>query len=208
MRLGLVLALAVLLTPLAAAQTSFGVRAGLNVATLANLDEVVGGADQSPRLGATAGVYAQQAFSPSLAARLEVLYSQQGTRLAERFVTVKAGGAAELDVDVDYVLLPVLARVAVPLSPTLDAGVLLGPQVGLKVSEEVRFDGTPSTGGEDAFKTLDVGVALGAEVGSGPFAVDLRYALGLTQTLDDADTDDPTVRNGVFSTTFVYRPGR
>ena len=221
------LLLSFLLLPLvASAQPAIGVKAGLNVSNVygADADELSQeGLDKSAVLGFVGGLTLDLPLSPSFGIRTEALYSQKGFKVSgdESF----EGEQFELDVDysVDFLEIPVLARVAVPVGPFAEAGILLGPAVAFKVNESIDFDarinGEPIPGidddfidadGEDLFESFDLGGVLGAEYGSGPFAVDLRYTYGFLDANRNVEDDPsaPTLRHGVFSVTGAYRFGR
>lgn len=187
----------------AAAQTTYGVRAGLNVSDFVGFDDeaALGGFDTSPSLGFVGGVFAEVPVTPQFAVRPEILYAQKGFTV-EAFDLNRA-------INVDYVEVPVLARVGVPLSPTLGAGLLVGPAFAFKVNESFDDGELASFDGGDAFEAFDLGLALGVEVGSGPFFVDLRYTPGLLDIVEgDGGDGDPTVRNSVFSVTATVKLGR
>jgi hypothetical protein len=182
--------------PAAQAQVSFGVKAGLNVATLqGNFDD----ADLSPRLGLNAGVFAEFPITPTVALRPELLYSMRGATAEEDGFT---GTFA-----IDYLEIPLLAHLRFPAGAGLNIGVLAGPALGVKLSEGIRL--SSSDGGisidTDEFKPMDFGIVVGTTIGSGPFAVDLRWLQGIASALRDTDE---TARHGVFQATFSYQFGR
>ena len=200
MRYSLLL-LAVGLALPAAAQTTFGVRAGLNVADVSNTFEDVDdfGVDAQPRLGFVGGVFAEVPLSPSFAVRPEVLYSQKGARAEFN------DSDGDLTLKIDYLEIPVLARFGVPVSPTLGLGLLVGPAVAFKLNESIDgFDDRD----EDVVDAVDYGVVAGAEVGSGQFFVDLRYTFGLASVAAELDESEDTPRNGVFSVSGTFKFGR
>ena len=225
MRTALVSALALGLALPAAAQTTFGVRAGLNVSSLRlGFEEGGGGTfegrDGTPRLGFTGGVFAEIPLSPTVALRPEVLFSQKGEAFS-RTVSVNGGSfESEIDVQLSYVEVPVLVRVAVPVGRGLGVALLAGPAVALEVGESVRSesrsDGEPRPGGgavldADVFRSADVGLVVGAEVGAGPFAVGLRLTEGLLDVSDPGSGElnqGIEFRNRAVSVTGVLRLGR
>ncbi len=189
----LLVALAALLAvPAASAQTTFGLRAGLNVSDLTG-DNIP---NTQPRLGFTGGAYANiPVGAPGLSIRPEVSYSQKGV----------ASDNNSVEYRVDYVEIPVLVRYAAPIT---DSGLMLGGYVGptlaYKVSEEVA--GSGGSINTDVFKKTDVGAALGVTLGAGAFGVDGRYTLGLSRATNEGALAD--VRNGVFSIAATYSFGR
>lgn len=210
--------LGLLTAPAASAQTSFGVRAGLNVANASfNEDEtpVFGGTEleKQSRLGLVAGVFADIALTPSLSFHPEVLYAQKGFRV----VTVDdADVDGSITQQLDYVEVPLLLSYRIPAGPNgLVFGIEGGPAVAFKVNTGYSCSGDlepfcelfESDGGidDDGVRDLDVGAALGLTVGAGPFGVGARYTQGLT-TIGDAEDEADAVdaRNQAFSVTAHY----
>lgn len=199
MRTSLLLALATAFAAVpASAQASFGLKAGLNT-TFASGD----GADGSKaRLGFVGGAVVRYDVTPTVGLQVEGLYSQKGFNEVDGFV--------DEDIRLDYVEIPVLLRLGVPLSPLMDAGVTVGPSIGIPIRGKDQFD----DGLENELDLqTDLGVAVGLDVGSGPFFVDARYTAGLRDVLDEADpiVDDlpgnGQFRNQAVTFTFGYRFG-
>ena len=194
-RFGLGAALLASLAVPAQAQVAVGVKAGLNVATLSG-DEADG---LDPRLGFAGGLQARYDLTPSFALQAEVLYSQKGADEGE--------GADAGTYALDYVEIPVLARVAIPVTRLADAGVYAGPSFGIPVNGEFRSDieAVPDIDYGDDLST-DVGVAVGVDFYSGPVGIDLRYTTGLKDVFDGVRglTD---VRNQAFTVSLGYRFG-
>jgi len=199
--------------PLAAsAQPTFGAKAGLSVANLYGFDELEGGVDKSPVLGFTGGVMAQLPLSPSLSVRPEVLFTMKGMRLSNNVTVNEEEVEASQTIRINYVEVPLMVRVGLPVGPFADAGILIGPSVGFKLSESVKTERNgveiDSDANTDFATSFDAGIAAGAEYGSGPFAVEARYTYGLLDINEDGDDNDPSIKNGVFSITGAYRFGR
>lgn len=188
LRFALVALAALLTLPAAHAQTSFGVRAGLNVSDYSG--SLTDGIDPSPKLGFTGGAFAHVPLGVSgVFVQPEVSYSQKGAKTSN--------GDATLSVDYVEAVLPI--GFAVPVTETgLTLGAYAGPAYAFKVRESGQFGGVAL--GTDVFEN-DFGAAVGATVGAGPFAVDGRYTLGLTPTYDGVGE----LRNGVFSIAGTYR---
>ena len=190
------LSLALLVALPASAQATFGVRGGLNTAFFSGED--ARGTD--PRLGGVGGAFVRLDGSPTLALQVEALYSQEGAEdpLANPEGTYK----------LDYLDVPVLLRLGVPLSRLADAGVFAGPSVGIPL--RARFDGRGDRSFEESTKA-DLGVVLGADYWAGPVGVDLRYTVGLTDAFDDeidGELVEPlAIRNQGFSVSLGYRFG-
>ena len=180
------------LSPAAQAQTTFGLKAGLNVSDFTGDDAP---SNTDPRLGFSGGVFATVPVGQSgLYVQPEALYSMKG---------VDGGGNSNTTLAVDYVEIPLLLGYAVPVTQSgLTLGAYAGPALGIKVRE--NLNGGFGSANTDAFKSTDVGAALGATLGAGPFAIDGRYTLGLTNALDVNNGD---LRNGAFTIGAAYRFG-
>ena len=211
MRSLLALALTLALAAPLAAQPTFGLKAGLNVADVSNrYEDIEGVVDAQPRLGFVGGVLVDLPLSPTLGVRAEALYSQKGARqVFEDFAEARGGEVGDVTFKIDYLEVPLLARVAVEPTPTLEVGIMAGPAFAFKLNEGTDVDGEAIPGDDDTVESFDAGFAFGAEIGSGPFFVDLRYTLGLLNIATaELDEDEDAPRNGVFAVTGVFKLGR
>ena len=189
------LALAFFAAP-ASAQTTVVLKGGLNTAFL-NGGTSTEGLD--PRLGAVGGVGLRYDVTPSLSLQAEALYSQKG---AEDGLVTDPGTYR-----LDYLEVPLLARVAIPVSPYADAGVYAGPSIGIPLAAEFRSDNSSALDIDyDGDLKTDVGIAVGADFWSGPFGVDVRYTAGLQDAFEDGRGLNDA-RNGALSLTLGYRFG-
>lgn len=205
-----------------AAQPSFGVTAGLNVATVDFSIDGTAVENLAPRLGLVAGAFAELPLTPSLSVRPELLYSQTGFTQTTDGADL-GGSSLTLGTEFDYLHVPVLLRYRLPLGPNgLVAGVEAGPALSYLVRSGIScrsdlaglcalFD-DPDGESDANVDDLDVGLALGATLGAGPFGVGVRYTHGLTNYFDD-DEDrggplfDIRALNRVFSVTARYTLG-
>ncbi len=218
MRRFLLPALLLAAAPLAQAQTTFGLTAGLNVANLSfdgddALDDIL---DKGPRLGFVGGVFADVALTPQLAFHPEVLYSQKGYKLSADDGQMSGSITAR----VDYLEVPLLLAYRIPVGQNgLAVGLEAGPTLAYKLSSgiscggDIPDDACDDLEGDDDFgdnvRDFDFGIAGGVTVGAGPFGVGLRYTQGLT-TIDETSgsNDGIDARNGVFSVMARYAFGR
>ena len=189
-------ALCLLLAVPASAQATFGLKGGLNTAFFSGDD--ADGTD--PRLGAVGGAFVRFDATPTLALQVEALYSQEGAE--DTFV------GQEGTYKLDYLDIPVLLRLGVPLSRLADAGVYVGPSIGIPLRSEFEFEGGGTV--NESTKT-DLGVTLGVDYWAGPVGIDLRYTAGLTDAFDDeidGELVDPLdIRNQAFTVMLGYRFG-
>ena len=190
-----VAALGLLWPALVAAQgVEVGIRAGVNVATLAN--DVDGrGAASDPRLGIVAGAFVTWPMLSWLQLQPEVLYSSKGGKVDEPGIDAR--------VVLDYVDIPLLARFSPGAFGTTRFYVVGGPAFAVRVRARTRTVFSGSTEdmdiSEDVERT-DLGIVIGGGFDRGRLVLDARYTYGLRDV--DARPDDAVeVRNRAFTMT-------
>ncbi len=179
----------------AAAQSAFGVIAGLNRANFTG-----GGAvDVSPRTSAMIGLVGGIPVGPSFSIRPELHFSSKGSE-----VLTEAGNPADgasKTFGVSYIQMPVLVQLSTApggagrmrLFGGLSAGVLLGCNLGsLECDDVVGIDQ----------RGVDVGVVAGGEIELGRIGVGARYEVGVRAV--DAPAPGNEIYNGVASLTARY----
>jgi len=187
------------LVPQAHAQLQFGIRAGLNLSDLASDDAI----DSDPRLGFHGGVTATYPLGTALFIQPEVLYSQKGAGFSE--------DNEQGSYNIDYLDIPLLFGYSLPTATNLLVQFYAGPQLSVKVNESIRADGIGVD--FDLIKDTDFGLVLGGDVGAvrvgtaQSFGVGLRYALGLTDIIDNNPLTEgaSSVTNRVLSVSAFYR---
>jgi hypothetical protein len=177
----------------ASAQITYGVRAGVSLATVSfsEASEV----SSNGRYGPLIGVFATVPVWGRLSVQPEAIYSVKGASL-EVF-------DLETDYIVDYLEVPVLVRFPVMRRVHLFGG----PSVGfrLRARSRIAFGGsTEEVDISDDVERFDLAIAGGADVEFGRWIVDGRVTYGLSDT--DADTsDDVKIRNRAFSISAGFR---
>ena len=126
-----------------------GIKGGINYASLSNLDS-------DGRLGFTGGIFVGARFN-TLGLQAEVLFSQQGGRLNQK------------DIETDYVLVPVLAK----LHFLRIFNLQFGPQFSYLLNDNIL---------ESEKVDISGAVGLGLSLGSG-LRVDARYNFGFTDAV-------------------------
>ena len=190
---------------------SFGVKGGLNIAGLSNLDN---GQDRESlniklRTAFYVGAFAEYKFNDSFGISPEFVYSSQGT---------KAEGNEwdyEYKLPLHYFNIPVLAKVYVTEAFSID----FGPQFGLLLSAKDNEKTTWADGieeyetdfkGEGLIKTFDVGLGVGATYNIGKFMIQCRYNIGLVDVAkfegeNEKPSDHKAWRNNVFQLGVAFR---
>lgn len=175
-----VLLTALVRTPDVVAQPSaLGVKAGLVSAT-------VDSSGVGVRTTAAIGLFVRFRISERLSIQPEALYLRKG-------YDDMVDGSGHV-FEVDYLQLPVLLQVDVPLKPRLAARVFGGPALGLETN--CAFEGTPAMACNEFIdfgemvvtRSADFGLVLGAGVDVATARVvltlDGRYDFGLTDIVD------------------------
>lgn len=208
--------------PTVSAQTTFGLKAGLNVANLSFDDDEdvfgIDGIDKQPRLGVVAGVFADVALTPALSFHPEVLYSQKGFKASFDVSAEGVDFEGSITQKIDYVEVPLLLSYRIPAGQNgLMFGIEAGPTLAYKLSTGISCGGDfeefcddfDDSSFDDETRDFDIGGALGLTVGAGPFGVGARFTQGFT-TVDDPENEADAIdaRNQVFSLTGTYTFGR
>jgi hypothetical protein len=162
---------------------SFGVKGGLNVATMTDIDA-------SSKISGHIGGFANFKFKKTWAIQPELLFSGQGAKADLP--------GDDLKYALSYINIPVLFQYY--FLPEFYAEA--GPQLGFLVSSKYKRGGTSVE--TDGFKTVDIGSAIGVgykfPIGVGVYA---RYNFGFTDLIDG----NPDPRNSVFQIGAAYTFG-
>jgi len=180
-------------TGLVAQEIDFGVKAGANIAN----QKITGDfeLDTKAIVSFHGGVFVVWMFTEQIGLQPELLLSMQGSKDKDDLYDYK--------IITNYVNIPVLVRYNINDMFSVHAG----PQFGILVSAKEEFDGDKEDIKED-FKTMDVGLALGAEANLPVpnLGVGLRYIIGLTNVLKEGESfDDTELKNGVFQIYVTYK---
>jgi outer membrane immunogenic protein len=188
---GRVLSLAlagVVLTPLAAAaQTplTFGVKGGVNLATL-KTDDDSDNDDLKSLVGAVGGIFLGKQLTDAIGIRAEGLFSQKGAKNEE------TGEDAKFKLT--YIDVPVLLTFGPSSSDTTRFNFFTGPQFSFNTKAEFEENGTDFDA-DDQVKGNDFAWVAGVGLESGRFTADARYAFGLSNIAEGGGE----VKNRVFS---------
>lgn len=171
-----------------AQETSFGIRAGVNIANQASGDQ-----STDSRTAGSFGVYINQQLGQVFSFQAEALYTSKGATYTVLGTTFTS--------EFDYIEVPLMLRAG----PTIDDIHLFdesGLAPGLLVSSGVSVEGTSYYGNTQDFKTFELSVPLGAgiEVNGNRLQVqfDVRYNIGLTGIIKNLDPRKNDVKNRGF----------
>lgn len=164
----------------------FGVKAGVNFATIAGDDF------ESPdsRTGFHAGVLAELPFSERFSIQPEILYSAQGFS-AEGTIL---GSSYEADYKMDYIQVPILAKVYLMNG----LNVQVGPQIGFRINEKIEASDGSSIDFDSEDNDINLGLAAGLEYKfPNGFFVQGRYNYGFTDIYKDVNAHNSVIQAGV-----------
>jgi hypothetical protein len=175
-----------------------GIRGGLNIANVSADPDDTELADS--RNGLALGGFVAFPVTPMISVQPEALFMMKGDKQEEGDVTS--------NVKLNYIEVPVLAKVNFMPQGTANPSLFLGPSVGFnttaKSEVEMGTDPAEETDIKDSTKSVDFGLVFGGglemPVGQGGQKVgfDIRYTMGLVDINDDA-TDTTEFKNGTLS---------
>lgn len=160
------------------AQTSFGAKAGINIANMAGDDAE----DLDSRIAPYFGGFANISLSEKLSFQPELLLSMKGAKITDDYV-----------VKLTYLDIPLMVKLNLTESFMLEAG----PQIGFNLAAKEEFDGDDEDI-KDAIKGTEFGLGFGAgyQMNSG-LGIGIRYNLGLSNILENGDAKNNVLQIGL-----------
>jgi len=150
----------------------FGAKAGINLSNMSS-DNFT---ETSTRTGFHLGLLAEVPLTNKFSVQPEILYATQGT---EAYEIMLGGSPRQADYKLDYIQLPVLAKIYLAESLSIEAG----PSFNFLVMEEIGDSNT------DFGSTFEFGGVLGAsyKIRGGFFAA-ARFSYGFTDAMNTFTT--------------------
>lgn len=168
------------------AHVEFGLKGGLNVATLST--SAYNSFD--PRISANFGGLAHIHLSKEIAIQPELLFSGQGAKQTKE--------GKEFKTNLNYLQIPVLLQYLIGTGFRLETG----PQFGALLSANRKVDNV-TTNIKDDYKKFDVAWVFGAGyLTPSGFGIDARYNLGLSNVYNFSERK---INNRVFSIGVFYQ---
>ncbi|MBE0424788.1 MAG: PorT family protein [Lutibacter sp.] len=165
------------------AQTSFGAKAGLNVANL--IGDVT---DNESLIGFNAGVFVEIPLADSFYIQPELIYSTQGAKFDFPII-------GSTDLKLNYINLPIMFKYDVANRFYLEAG----PQVGFLVAADLG-----DLDVKDSYESTDFAANFGLSYGfTEKIFAQARYNLGLSNIVKDNGSDK--VSNATMSFSLGYK---
>ena len=172
------------------AQTSFGVKTGMNFAIIA----AEYSNDYKSKIGYTICAFAEIDISETISLQPQLLFSAQGAKYEDTRPNSPLVGLPT-DLKANYIILPIMLK----YSATEKINIEAGPQIGLLLAAEI-YD----TDYKDQVESIDFGANFGISYDfSDVLFAQARYNLGLTNLLKDSAEDK--VKNSVLSISFGYK---
>ena len=185
----LAVALCALATPTFAQGIVYGVKGGVNFASLA-FGENEDGSDISSRTTYVIGGFVGIPVTPMISIQPEVLWAPAGTKVDSPEL-----GNQTAEISFNMVQVPVLLKANIGSSRTRPF-VVVGPVFGFKTSKlkfKIGNEETtdPAVTGDDDASSTDVAIAFGGGVDVGRLSIEGRYNLGV-KDLDGSDESAKT----------------
>ncbi len=184
---------AALAAPRVASAQGFGVKGGINIATLhPNSDASDFGFEADSLTGFVVGIFGPPKKASTFEFQTDVLYSQEGA---------KDPGSDE-KLKLSYIRVPIRAGFTVSGSSATKVRVLVGPSLAFLLKAD-DTDGT-TVSVTDEFKRYDVGVAAGVQAEISRLVVDVGYTWGFISIFKDT-TGNAKVMNRTITATVGIR---
>ncbi len=185
-----------------------GLKGGMNIANLHGkgvkvIEEGIG-TDLVSKMGFCAGGFITYNINDMFAIQPELLFSMKGAK-AEREIE---GETAKLAFNLNYLEIPVLAKLSIPTPGNVKPSLFVGPSLAIKLSGKLKTEIAGESEEEDLedLKSTDFGLVFGAGIdfalGQGKLTVDARYTLGLTKA--DESEEELDIKNGAISIMVGY----
>lgn len=162
----------------------FGAKGGLNFSNFSG-DGWSGFDDGKARTAYHLGMLAEIPVSERFSIQPEVLYSAQGYDIQ------RIDDGQDVEFQLDYITVPILAKVYVFEGLSLEAG----PQLGFLVQNEVEGPGATMEMDKDNFNNFDLSLGLGASFKLNTFFLYGRYNAGMT---DIYESEGVEAKNSVI----------
>lgn len=163
--------------------------------------------------GVVAGAFARIRLTEALALQPELLYVQKGARGRTR-ISADDEELTDVDYNLDYIELPLVATLAIPLSERFGTRAGVGPYAALSVRKETETDApTEELITADQFESFDFGL-----VGAASFEFDVRghalllgarYDFGLADLFEDPPSEggfdtEISTQSLIFTVGFLF----
>ena len=165
---------------------SFGIKGGLNYSTVTKGD-FNEGAD--PRTSYYIGFFGEvPLIKKVLSLQPEIIYSRQGF---ENNFTTFLGENYTQEYRIDYINLPVLAKIHIGRVFSVEAG----PQFGFKINEKIKSENSASINND--VNSFDTALAGGVSFNIDDFLISARYTYSLKEVIKNTDSKNSVFQLGI-----------
>ncbi|MBD3346999.1 MAG: outer membrane beta-barrel protein [Chitinivibrionales bacterium] len=178
-------------------ESSIGGKIGFNLGHFTGEDSDLDNTDTKLRPGINVGAFANIALHEIFSLQPEIQYTQKGE-------TVEAGNdlvSGSWNIQLSYLEIPLLAKVAFPVEARTRPYVYAGPFLGINLQSETDeiyevgpFNFDAGTDLDEDVNQVESGVVTGVgfshDLDKFLMFLDFRYTIGLTKTFDDDIFDD------------------
>ena len=204
-KLSLVIALLGMVSLLSAQNTSFSIKGGVNMSNFYG-DELN---DKNMKVGFHAGIGADFEFAPNMAIQSGLFFSTKGAKYTYK--------SAELNVNANYLQLPVHFAYKIDVMPGTRVVLHAGPYVAYGIGGKRKIDsqltdilkpifGEPEVNTFDkdfGYKPFDAGLGIGVGAEFGRILVDLGWDMGLAN-LSRVSAYDVKTQNAYLSVGYIF----
>ncbi len=190
-----------------AQEVEFGVKAGVNIASLTGDIE-----NADAKVGFHVGGFAEIKISDKFSVQPELLFSTQGAKAEEKYSEDGVSYDYSEKINLSYINIPIMAKLYVAEGFSLEAG----PQIGFLTSAKNKYEGTATFGGmtqseseevdiKDTMKSVDFGLNFGLGYKfTEKLSASARYNLGLSDVNEEVDGLSYSVKNSVIQISLGY----
>ena len=167
--------------PMAAADTSFGLKAGISIANFK------GSPHSSSLTNLTLGGFAVFRLTDYLFLQPELNFVQKGQKTQSAYYWLPN---VPIKIKIHYLEIPVLIKFNLTSESSITPSLLAGPYMAFKLHSRTQAGGVSLDWHH--FKSTDFGIVLGGaldcKMGKNTLVFDLRYNLGLSKIAEDTKT--------------------
>lgn len=189
--------------PVTASAQQGGVKAGVNFATLTDADDAF--IDNGQRIGLVGGLFVVVPATERFAFQVEGLYSEKGLSIQDD----ELGIAVDGDLRIQYLEIPVLGRASFGAAgSSARVYAVAGAAPAFKLGARIKVEALDEEETEDLsddVESMDLGLVGGLGLEFGSASIEARYTHGLLSIAKDAEDDEESLKNRVFSVTVGYR---
>lgn len=197
MKKTLLIAFILLLSLQGFSQTRFGIRGGVNLTDLTNLET-------KKRTDFYAGVFLAIKASEAYTLQPEIMYSVQGATLNNDNYLMRAGNEKLADLKLEFLSIAFINK----LTTQNNINFLIGPYIDIRMADNIKNDGYFLEG---LFPRMDIGIQLGLGYDiNDSLSIEARFKQGFIDMLNENDvyeaypTDDANFTQ-VFQFGITYK---